>query len=145
MFRRALDPRMVFDALKVFGAIEVTCDTSAVPAIADLDPFNCHLTWTVTVNTDATRTAVAEALDSFLADHEYVVSAPDDGARIPPADQSAVADGKPPQPSAQAQGLAAARQPTPFTRPSMDCQPWRGLPAAPAAAPSASISIASTS
>ena len=39
-------PRMVFDALKGLGAIEMTCDTSAVPSLPELDPFDCHLAWT---------------------------------------------------------------------------------------------------
>jgi two-component system chemotaxis sensor kinase CheA len=71
LFRRAIDPRMVFDALRTLGEIEVTCDTSNVPALAQLDPFDCHLQWTVTLQTASPLEAIVDAMEMFLSDDEF--------------------------------------------------------------------------
>ncbi|WP_293853354.1 chemotaxis protein CheA [uncultured Alsobacter sp.] len=71
VFRRAFNPRMVFDTLASLGSIEVTCDTSKVPTIDTLEPFDCCLSWSVRLETDASDQVLAETLDSFLADHEF--------------------------------------------------------------------------
>ncbi len=76
VFRRAFDPRMVFDALAGFGGMEVVCDTSQVPVFDALDPLDCHLQWVITLDTDATDQAIVETLDSFLADHEFRIGRP---------------------------------------------------------------------
>ena len=76
VFRRAFDPRMVFDALASFGSMEVVCDTAKVPAFDALDPLDCHLVWVLTIDTDATDQAIVETLDSFLADHEFRIGRP---------------------------------------------------------------------
>ncbi|MHB2169729.1 chemotaxis protein CheA [Alsobacter sp. R-9] len=78
VFRRAFDPRMVFDALGVFGGMEIVCDTSQVPAFDALDPLDCHLVWVITLDTDASDQVIVETLDSFLADHEFRIARPGD-------------------------------------------------------------------
>jgi two-component system chemotaxis sensor kinase CheA len=76
VFRRAFDPRMVFDALATFGSMEVVCETTKVPAFDALDPLDCHLVWVLTIDTDASDQAIVETLDSFLADHEFRIGRP---------------------------------------------------------------------
>lgn len=70
-FRRAIDPRMIFEALKHLGEVEVTCDASKVPVISSLDPNDCWMRWIVEIETEQSREHVIEALESFLADEEY--------------------------------------------------------------------------
>ena len=87
VFRRAFDPRMVFDALAGFGSMEVVCDTSTVPPFGALDPLDCHLVWVLTIDTDASDQSIVETLDSFLADHEFRIGRPGEtGAEEPTAE-----------------------------------------------------------
>lgn len=74
VFRRAIDPRMVFDALKTFGEMELVCDTSAVPALGQLDPFDCHLVWNATIHTASPLEPIIDALETFLSDDEFTLT-----------------------------------------------------------------------
>ncbi|MCP8937823.1 chemotaxis protein CheA [Alsobacter sp. SYSU M60028] len=124
LFRRAIDPRVVFEALAGFGALELTCDTSAIPPLDSLDPLTCHLAWTAVVNTDATPGAIVEAIDCFLADHEFTVldgsdadhaSAPANQGDTPSPQADAVAQ---PGPAASADAAAVAKpEPAAVTAP----------------------------
>jgi two-component system chemotaxis sensor kinase CheA len=73
MFRRALDPHMVFDALKSLGEAEIVCDTSAVPPLAQLDAFDCHLVWNITLQTASQLEPIVDTLETFLSDDEFSV------------------------------------------------------------------------
>jgi two-component system chemotaxis sensor kinase CheA len=71
LFNRAVDPRAVFKALATHGAIEVTCDTSAVPPVGAIEPLDCYFAWSVALDTDHLDDAIVDTLEMFLADHEF--------------------------------------------------------------------------
>ena len=73
LFKRAIDPRMIFKALSTLGELEVTCDASAVPPVALLEPLDCHLTWSLVLLTEAQTDVIVETLEMFLADDEFLL------------------------------------------------------------------------
>ena len=73
LFKRAIDPRMIFKALRTLGELEVTCDASAVPPIALLEPLDCHLTWSLVLLTESQTDVIVETLEMFLADDEFLL------------------------------------------------------------------------
>ncbi|MFZ4531223.1 MAG: Hpt domain-containing protein, partial [Alsobacter sp.] len=73
LFKRAIDPRMIFKALRTLGELEVTCDASAVPPVALLEPLDCHLTWSLVLLTEAQTDMIVETLEMFLADDEFLL------------------------------------------------------------------------
>ncbi|WP_406856765.1 chemotaxis protein CheA [Alsobacter sp. KACC 23698] len=128
-FRRAIDPRMIFDALRHLGPIEVTCDTSRVPSIATLDPAECWMAWVIELETASSDEHIVEALESFLADEEFSVGGEPPAAAAPeaaaPAAESAVATS---EPAAPALALPEATH---------DAFHGEGTPSAPGSAPTA--------
>jgi two-component system chemotaxis sensor kinase CheA len=75
LFRRAIDPRTMFRALATLGAVSATCDASAVPSVAAIEPMDCFLTWTVTLDTEQQDEAIVDTLDMFLGDDEFSLEA----------------------------------------------------------------------
>ena len=73
LFKRAIDPRMIFKALRMLGELEVTCDASAVPPVALLEPLDCHLTWSLVLLTESQTDVIVETLEMFLADDEFLL------------------------------------------------------------------------
>ncbi|MFO1149323.1 MAG: chemotaxis protein CheA [Alsobacter sp.] len=133
LFRRAIDPRMVFDALRTLGEIEVTCDTSNLPGLAQLDPFDCHLQWTVALQTVSPLEAIVDAMEMFLSDDEFsmVEDAPAPVAAAKPAA---------PRPSLAETVTGAAAKPAAraaAAAPVAELQAVAEAPAAAAPAPSA--------
>jgi two-component system, chemotaxis family, sensor kinase CheA len=118
VFRRAFNPRMVFDALEALGSIEVTCDTSQLPTLESLEPFDCYIAWSVVLQTDASDQVLIETLDSFLADHEFRIvreGADDEGApaaqQAAPAEAAQAAAAQPSEPATAAADKPAATAP----------------------------------
>ncbi|PSC03970.1 chemotaxis protein CheA [Alsobacter soli] len=121
-FRRAIDPRMIFDALRHLGDLEVTCDTAQVPLIASLDPMDCWMRWTIELQTEHGPEHIVEALESFLADEEFTINDASQAAEEAPA------------PAAAPEAAAAPASPTAEAKPAAEAAAEPATPAAPAAA-----------
>jgi two-component system chemotaxis sensor kinase CheA len=143
LFRRALDPRLAVAALAALGSVEIACDSSAVPPLAELDPVDCHLSWTLKLDTAAPMEAIHDALDSLLADDEMTIvegDLPEDmpAAEAPSAVQAALTaamaeaapagQAEPGEPAAEAEAQAQAATPA-------SVSPAAASPAAPPAGP----------
>ena len=62
------DPARVFSELAELGTMAVLVHTDKLPALADLDPEVCYLTWTVTLTTELPSEAIQNILDWAEAD-----------------------------------------------------------------------------
>jgi two-component system, chemotaxis family, sensor kinase CheA len=51
LFRRGIEPQLIFRDLAELGKIEVTPDVSKIPVFEELDPAACHIGWTITIAT----------------------------------------------------------------------------------------------
>jgi two-component system, chemotaxis family, sensor kinase CheA len=144
LFRRAIDPRMVFDALRGLGELEIVCDTSNLPTLSQLDPFDCVLAWSVTLDTAATLEPIVDTLETFLSDDEFSIS---EDAPAPVATGAAPAKPKqslaetvmsaPPKPAPAAEALQAVAE-APLAGPAASAAPvpaivGQGIPGAPPA------------
>jgi len=66
LFQRGLDPLQVFKELAGLGVLSnVIVDSSALPDIADMDPENCYLRWTMDLAT-AKEQAAVETVFEFV-------------------------------------------------------------------------------
>src|SRR5579875_1351603 len=66
--RRGINPLGVFDELRELGATQIETDPQEVPALDELDPERCYLTWTITVETDAGPDRIHEVFLFFTED-----------------------------------------------------------------------------
>jgi two-component system, chemotaxis family, sensor kinase CheA len=116
LLARGNDPLRMFGELAQIGDLTVTADASGLPPLADMDPENCYLRWSLDLQTDAPRDAVGQAFDWAEGDCELLVeprvaAAPSAAAASAPAIASAptVADGAAAAPVA----ASAAEPPAP--------------------------------
>jgi two-component system chemotaxis sensor kinase CheA len=63
MLARGNDPLRMFRELRELGDLQVEADAAALPALAELDPENCYLGWTLTLRTEVPRQSVLEVFD----------------------------------------------------------------------------------
>ena len=75
LFRRAVEPLVLIRILRDYGHVKVQADLTQVPPFADLDPGECWLGFTVTVETDATAEILAAALEPFIDADEVTIEA----------------------------------------------------------------------
>ena len=66
MYRTGNDPVMLLQALCQLGTTEITLDCANVPPLASWSTDETHLRWTVTLTTEAARTAVEEVFEFVL-------------------------------------------------------------------------------
>jgi two-component system, chemotaxis family, sensor kinase CheA len=60
LFRRGIEPQLIFKELAEIGKIHVTPDVSKLPAFDELDPAACHLGWTIAIATEASLDRLRE-------------------------------------------------------------------------------------
>lgn len=63
LYARANEPLIILRELSRLGETEITCDTAALPSLADLDPHGAYLSWTVRLSTTEGLAAVREVFD----------------------------------------------------------------------------------
>jgi two-component system chemotaxis sensor kinase CheA len=63
LFETCNDPLRIFGQLEPLGKITLVAHTAALPPLAELDPTQCHLAWTITVEGTATKQQIAEVFD----------------------------------------------------------------------------------
>jgi len=61
------EPLHLLRLLREMGQLNVTCDTSEIPSLADIDVEKSYLSWTIQLTTDEDQDAVREVFD-FVAD-----------------------------------------------------------------------------
>ena len=66
-------PDLLIEELRDLGTCEVKADLARLPPLATLDPWICHLGWTVRLRTTQPRKAI-EAVFLFAADAEIVIT-----------------------------------------------------------------------
>ncbi len=62
-FRRGLNLERLFRDVARLGALQLSLDPAAIPALPDLDPEACHLTWDILLEGSVTREAILEAFE----------------------------------------------------------------------------------
>lgn len=79
------EPLHLLRLLREMGEVDVFCDTSAIPALSDLDEEKSYLSWTIHLVTDEDTEAVSEIFD-FVADLcSLTITGPrNDGPDLPP-------------------------------------------------------------
>jgi len=75
LYANANDPLLIVRELKGLGNVEVEADLSKLPSLAEMDPANAYLAWTLTVHGDAPRGAIDEAFDFVTGDCDLEIEA----------------------------------------------------------------------
>ena len=63
LYAKANDTTLLLRELGRLGTLQVTCDTSGVPAFSDLDPEGAYLGWTIDLKTACDETAVRDVFE----------------------------------------------------------------------------------
>ncbi|WP_457647455.1 chemotaxis protein CheA [Profundibacter sp.] len=98
------EPLHLLRLLREMGDLDVTCDTSALPSLSELDEEKSYLSWTIHLTTDEDEDAVRDVFD-FVADLcTLTITGPGKpGPDLPPTDApsspSTMNDGVPPDAS----------------------------------------------
>lgn len=66
--RRGINPIGVLDELHDLGRVQIETDIQGVPALDDLDPERCYLSWTITLESSATPEQLDEVFLFFTDD-----------------------------------------------------------------------------
>jgi two-component system, chemotaxis family, sensor kinase CheA len=73
LFAHGNDPLRMLRELADLGDLQVTVTTENVPALRELDPESCYLSWELTVDTDATREVIDQVFDWAEGDCELQI------------------------------------------------------------------------
>jgi two-component system, chemotaxis family, sensor kinase CheA len=76
------DPLRMLRELAEVGDVTVQVDAASLPALAELDPEACYLSWDLTVDTEATREVIDQVFDWAEGDCELKIR--DENAAAPP-------------------------------------------------------------
>ncbi|WP_121442721.1 chemotaxis protein CheA [Alkalispirillum mobile] len=87
LFMTGNDPLRLVEELAELGEVTAECDSGQLPAFGDLDPEQCHLSWTLTLQGGADEDAVREVFEWVEDDCELTISplAPEGAEDEPPA------------------------------------------------------------
>ncbi len=78
------EPLHLLRLLREMGQLNVYCDTSKIPPLADLDVEKSYLSWAIQLTTDEDQDAIREVFD-FVADLcTLTIVSPESGGSIPP-------------------------------------------------------------
>jgi two-component system chemotaxis sensor kinase CheA len=80
LFERGNDPLRILRELAALGSLDVKTDASRLPALADLEPASCYLSWELVVTTTAGEAAVREVFDWTEGDCELSIESLDGAA-----------------------------------------------------------------
>ena len=115
-------PELLVKELCELGQAEVTAHTDGLPALINMNPENCYVSWDITLHTDKTENDIQDVF--IFLDADSVVTVTKDGGSEAAADAAEAAKPEPEVPADKAQAAAAT--------------PSAGaVPAAPAASPAA--------
>jgi two-component system chemotaxis sensor kinase CheA len=63
LFETCNDPLRIFRQLEPLGVVRVVADTASVPPLAELDPTQCYLSWTLEIEGAIEQSQIAEIFD----------------------------------------------------------------------------------
>ena len=133
MLSRGNEPLALFAALAEHGKLTVKADSSALPALASIDPHRCYLKWQLRLTSDVSRERVAEAFEWVEGDCDFEITR-EEGSAVAASPTPATTSVAPTP--AVATAAAAAPQPvaTPAAAPAAEAQAARAAPRAEGAA-----------
>jgi two-component system chemotaxis sensor kinase CheA len=73
MLAKANDPFLVLRELKTLGETEIAADFSRLPLLADMDPEEAYITWTITLTTEAERAKIEEVFEFVCDDSDISI------------------------------------------------------------------------
>jgi two-component system chemotaxis sensor kinase CheA len=80
---RGVNPLPLLDELRSMGKCTVVADTSAVPELADLDPYRCHVHWDVVLTTQQPRSVIEDVFIFVMDDADLrIEEAAAEGERL---------------------------------------------------------------
>ncbi len=85
LLARGNDPVRMLRELAGLGGLEVRIDIQALPPLADINPQECHLSWTLEVPGEVPEEAIRQVFDWAEGDCDLAVE------RVPPAPSTAAA------------------------------------------------------
>jgi two-component system, chemotaxis family, sensor kinase CheA len=74
LYAKANETALLLRELGRLGSLNVTCDTSGVPPLAELDPEDTYLAWTIELTTESDETAIRELFEFVDEDCELEIS-----------------------------------------------------------------------
>lgn len=75
LFRRVIEPRVVFASLPAEDIVSIACDLSHVPSLETLDVTDCHMRFVVNLHTELTVEEICSRFDFTLATEEFEIEA----------------------------------------------------------------------
>ncbi|MGO9132974.1 MAG: chemotaxis protein CheA [Methylovirgula sp.] len=75
LYDKANETALLLRELKDIGDMRVTCDTSDLPLLSELDPEGAYLTWNIELSTEKDETAVREIFDFVAWDCDLEIAA----------------------------------------------------------------------
>ena len=73
-YARANEPALILRDLAGLGETIVTCDTSRIPSLAELDPEGAYLSWTVELHTDKDEKTIRDIFEFVEFDCEITIT-----------------------------------------------------------------------
>ncbi|WP_378952917.1 chemotaxis protein CheA [Mesorhizobium sp. ANAO-SY3R2] len=80
LYAKGNETALVLRELERLGQVEVSCDTSELPLLGELDPDGAHLAWTIRLTTDKDKDAVREVFEFVEWDCALEIEAEDAAA-----------------------------------------------------------------
>ena len=112
------DPSRMFAELSELGTVQVCANTGQVPALAELNPEHCYVSWSITLTTELTLDTIRSVFEWAEGDCELTI-------------EEAAASAPPP---AAAVGVPVAAAPAPVASAAPVQAPERASPPSPAPA-----------
>ncbi|MFP4541694.1 MAG: chemotaxis protein CheA [Opitutales bacterium] len=100
---QGLDPAALLDELRLLGECVVRLDATAVPALGQLDPEQCHLAWEIELTTDKGRNAIEDTFIFVADESELEITSLGPASAAPSAASSAASSAN--HPASSAAGL----------------------------------------
>ncbi|PTM42156.1 chemotaxis protein CheA [Bosea sp. 124] len=73
LFRRVIEPRVVFASLPADDIVSIACDLSHVPALETIDVSDCFMRFVVTMRTELSVEEICSRFDFTLATEEFEI------------------------------------------------------------------------
>ena len=136
IFKKNIDPGFLLNVLRSMGKLDLVADTSAIPALAELEHDSLHMSWSGTLETTSPRAEIESIFAPVAADCEFTLSDLTPGAVAPaptvetaPVVPAPVAVKPAPMPAAAPAPVAAAPMappPQPEAAPPAQAAPANG-------------------
>ncbi|AOG07752.1 hypothetical protein BSY19_3598 [Bosea sp. RAC05] len=73
LFRRVIEPRVVFASLPADDIVSIACDLSHVPSLETIDVSDCFMRFVVTMRTELSIEEICSRFDFTLATEEFQI------------------------------------------------------------------------